>query len=556
MGLNNPFNKTAKGCSCWLGDLGAVPGVPELPNGCPRPSTRDARGARDTRAEAPCPRSQSPRGAEHGESAARPAAGAGSESADPPESAARPAAGAGSESADPPESAARPAAGAPARGRITAPGLPRASGSAARPHGRPSPPIRAVRCRGRAGAGRAVVAGRSRRGRARAAPAVPQGRATSRRKAPGSGGMGNVRDGGGVARGLLALLVSVALLIIETQCKNDTEALITSNRRIISRREVNCQEDEYNLDADCCKKCRSGFVKNVPCPKDIVKHCAPCEKGKEFMNHPNDLDKCLRCKLCDSNFGLKVVKNCTPEEDTQCACAKNYFCSPAGCDNCIQCSTCESGVIEKQCTPASDTVCGTKEPETLWWIVALVVLVIAAAIAAAIAWYKRKQKGLTINDHPINGVYKPEPYENELLIYADADLSSHIPGIVEEMTLKDVKKFVRHHHISEPAIDQSIQDCPGDTSEQKIRLFQAWYQSHGMKGAYGTLISSLRELKMCTVADKIEGKLKAAISSSQEGGQSYNPDTEQSKICTQEGRNSYNESAELSKTYTASLEET
>ncbi|XP_053804811.1 tumor necrosis factor receptor superfamily member 6 [Vidua chalybeata] len=367
--------------------------------------------------------------------------------------------------------------------------------------------------------------------------------------------MGTVRVGGGVARGLLALLL-VAPLIIKTQCKNDTEALITSNRRNISRREVNCKEDEYNLDTDCCKKCRIGFVKNVSCPRDIVKHCAPCEKGKEFMNHPNDLDKCLRCKLCDNNFGWEVVKNCTPEEDTQCACAKNYFCSTAGCDNCIQCSICESGVIEKQCTPASDTVCGTKEPEALWWIVALVVLLIAAAIAAAIIWYKRKQKGLTINDHPINGVYKPEPYENEHLIYADVDLSSHIPGIVEEMTLKDVKKFVRHHQITEPAIDQSIQDFPGDTSEQKIRLFQVWYQSHGLKGAYTTLISSLRELKMCTVADKIEGKLKATISSSQEGGQSYNPDTEQSNICTQEGRNSYNESAELSKSYTASLEET
>ncbi|RLW04134.1 hypothetical protein DV515_00005974 [Chloebia gouldiae] len=399
--------------------------------------------------------------------------------------------------------------------------------------------------------------------------------------------MGKVRDGGGVARGLLALLLSgslrllrasvlcltlisevtltkthserllttgqVGLLSIGTQCKNDTEALIMSNRRNISRREVKCKEDDYNLDNQCCKKCRSGFVKNVPCPTDIVKHCAPCEKGKEFINHPNDFDKCLRCKLCDGSFGFEVVKNCTPEEDTQCGCAKNYFCSPAGCDNCIQCSTCESGVIEKQCTPASDTVCGTKESEARW-IVPLVVLVIAAAIAAiaaAIIWHKRKQKDLTIN-----GVYKPEPHENEHLIYADADLSRHVPGIVAEMTLKDVKKFVRHHHMSEPAIDQSIQDCPGDTSEQKIRLFQAWYQSHGMKGAYVTLISSLRELKMCTVADKIEGKLRAAISSSQEGGQSYNPDTEQSKICTQEGRNSYNESAKLSKIYTANLEET
>lgn len=138
----------------------------------------------------------------------------------------------------------------------------------------------------------------------------------------------------------------------------------------------------------------------------------------------------------------------------------------------------------------------------------------------------------------------------------DADLSSHIPGIVAEMTLAEVKKFVRHHHVSEPTIDQSIQDFHGDTSEQKIRLFQVWYQSHGMKGAYGTLISSLRELKMRAVADKIEEKLKAAISSSQEGERSYNPDTEQSKTCTQGSRNSHSGSADLSKACTGSLEET
>ncbi|XP_037996787.1 tumor necrosis factor receptor superfamily member 6 [Motacilla alba alba] len=415
-------------------------------------------------------------------------------------------------------------------------------------------PCRAVPCRAGGGPGRVCQHGRSRRGRARAARAVPQGRATSSRKVTGSGGMGTVRDGGGVARGLLALLL-VCLLIIEIQCKNDTEAQITSNRRIISRREITCKEDEYNLDTECCKKCRSGFVKNISCPKDIIKHCAPCEKGKEFMNHPNDLDKCLRCRWCDSASGWEVVKNCTPEENTQCACAKNYFCDPAGCHSCLPCTKCESGVIEKQCTSASDTVCGTKEPATLWWIIALVVLVVLLAIAGAIVCYKRKQKGLTINEPPSNGVYKPQP-ENVPLIVPDVDLSSHIPGIVAEMTLPEVKKFVRHHHVSEPAIDQSIQDYPGDTSEQKIKLFRVWYQSHGMKGAYGTLISSLRELKMCAVADTVEEKLKAAISSSQEGGRSYNPDTERSKTCTQEGGNSYNESAELSKAYTVSLEET
>ncbi|NXD36452.1 TNR6 factor, partial [Copsychus sechellarum] len=261
-----------------------------------------------------------------------------------------------------------------------------------------------------------------------------------------------------------------------------------------------------------------GFVKNVSCPTDISKHCVPCEKGKEFIDHPNDLDKCWRCKLCDSTFGLEVVKNCTPKENTQCACAKNYYCTSVRCDHCHQCTMKKYKL--QGCMTAGDLSSFRTSPKATL----------------------RKTYKCQVHSFPFT--------------LLDVDLSSHVPGIVAEMTLAEVKKFVRHHGVSEPAIDQSIQDCPGDTSEQKIRLFRVWYQSHGMKGAYGTLINSLRELKMCAAADKIDKKLKAAISSSQEGGKSYNPDTKQSKTCTQEGRNSHSDSTELSEAYTGSLEET
>lgn len=141
-------------------------------------------------------------------------------------------------------------------------------------------------------------------------------------------------------------------------------------------------------------------------------------------------------------------------------------------------------------------------------------------------------------------------------MFLDIDLSSHIAAIVEEMTLQDVKTFVRYHLVSESVIDQHIRDYCNDTSEQKIKLFQTWYQRHGLKGAYGTLITSLRKLKMRTAADKIEQKLKAAVSSCQERRQSCNNDIEQSNTCTQEDRNSCNDSAKLSKTCSSSLEET
>ncbi|XP_009081535.1 PREDICTED: tumor necrosis factor receptor superfamily member 6-like [Acanthisitta chloris] len=139
---------------------------------------------------------------------------------------------------------------------------------------------------------------------------------------------------------------------------------------------------------------------------------------------------------------------------------------------------------------------------------------------------------------------------------SDVDLSSYVAAIVEEMTFQELRMFVRRHGVPEPVIDQTVRDCPNDTSEQKIKLFREWYQRHGIKAAYGTLLRSLRELGMCALADRIEEKLKAAVYSCQERAQSCTSDTEQSKTCTQEGRNFYNDSAELNKTYSGSLEET
>ncbi|XP_063195659.1 tumor necrosis factor receptor superfamily member 6 [Chroicocephalus ridibundus] len=421
--------------------------------------------------------------------------------------------------------------------------------------GPPAPP----RSRAAAGRSRAVFTNMGGAGRGQGAGGSGQTGRGERlslcRRALGSGSM---------ARGLLPLFL-VVVLITEMQCKNDTEALINIlhnkliTRRIIAKRETNCNEDEYNLDDQCCKKCERGFVKNIKCPTDISKHCVPCQNGKEYIDHVNALDECFRCSSCDGTFNLEVATNCTPGQNTECTCVKNHFCNSAvPCDQCQECTICESGVIEKQCTSTSDTVCGIKAKTGFpWWATTLIIMLPLLGGAVALIHYVRRQKGFTIKGNLDEVVPKPDSSgENVPLIYADVDLSSHVAGIVEEMTLTEVKTFVRKHQVPEPVIDQTIRDNLNDTSEQKIKLFQAWYQRHGIKGAYGTLISSLRELKMCAAADKIEEKLRAAVLSCQEGGQSYSDETEQSKTCTQESRNSYNDSAELSKTFSGSLEET
>ncbi|KAK2523508.1 hypothetical protein Q9233_009848 [Columba guinea] len=104
----------------------------------------------------------------------------------------------------------------------------------------------------------------------------------------------------------------VVIFIIETRCKNNTEGLIHTaynkliTRRIIAKRETKCKLDEYISGDECCKKCERGFVKNVVCPTDTSEHCVPCTHGKDYMDHVNDLDKCLRCSSCDSIFGTSI----------------------------------------------------------------------------------------------------------------------------------------------------------------------------------------------------------------------------------------------------------
>ncbi|KQK84357.1 tumor necrosis factor receptor superfamily member 6-like protein [Amazona aestiva] len=104
----------------------------------------------------------------------------------------------------------------------------------------------------------------------------------------------------------------VVALIIETLCKNETEAIMRRaynkliTRKIIAKRHINCNWDEYSLGGQCCKKCEPGFVKNVSCPTDTSKHCVSCENGKEYIDHINDLAKCLRCASCDSVFDVDL----------------------------------------------------------------------------------------------------------------------------------------------------------------------------------------------------------------------------------------------------------
>lgn len=49
----------------------------------------------------------------------------------------------------------------------------------------------------------------------------------------------------------------------------------------------------------------AGHVKSTECPNTQA-HCVPCKSGEEYMDHTNDLDKCMRCRSCDTALGMTI----------------------------------------------------------------------------------------------------------------------------------------------------------------------------------------------------------------------------------------------------------
>uniref|UniRef100_K7FD77 Tumor necrosis factor receptor superfamily member 6 n=1 Tax=Pelodiscus sinensis TaxID=13735 RepID=K7FD77_PELSI len=286
-----------------------------------------------------------------------------------------------------------------------------------------------------------------------------------------------------------------------------------SIKKNISKRELECEEGEYHAETMCCKMCAPGSFKHADCTKtNKTAVCDPCTEGT-YTEQDNALLECMRCRSCDTILGFEVEKHCTTTHNTKCRCAQHHFCnSSEPCGHCDPCSKCENDAIEKECTQTTDTICKRKailHTELTTLLIIIILLLVGWASSA-------QQQHRKTNQLPRKTGLTRKSTTDILFIFPDVDLSIHIPAIVEEMTLSQVKAFVRNREISETAIEQTLQDNLNDSVEQKIKLFHIWYQHHGMKGAYGSLISSLRELKMRAVADKIEKKLNVVTCSTQE----------------------------------------
>ncbi|XP_062989350.1 tumor necrosis factor receptor superfamily member 6 [Elgaria multicarinata webbii] len=317
----------------------------------------------------------------------------------------------------------------------------------------------------------------------------------------------------------------------------------------ISKRQVSAcrQFTQYWFNGTCCNSCEPGsFAKTIGCTKDNPRTlCESCKVGKEYMDHYNHHTQCLRCRTCDTEHGIfatgmEVESPCITTQNVKCRCMPSFFCtSTKPCDHCNPCDKCENGIVKdcsqtentkckgnfqnlsfyskrylKQCKSwiwtyrrSSSYNCSTKTDNSLlsWLIPTIVLIVMLLIIVVVVICFRKKQK----NTENQTGNNNAEPLIEMERLYPDIDLSPFIPDIAQEMNVRDIRSLVRKLDVSSNCIEEITYNNPQDAAEQKIKLLGAWYQNHGRRGAYRTLMTTMRSSGFRATAEKLQGIIEA-----------------------------------------------
>ncbi|MBZ3872617.1 Tumor necrosis factor receptor superfamily member 6, partial [Sciurus carolinensis] len=269
----------------------------------------------------------------------------------------------------------------------------------------------------------------------------------------------------------LAFIIGSLSRIINARV-TDTNSEVLELRENVTKTETHCSKGLHLGGQFCCQLCPPGTRKVADCTVNGDKPtCIPCQEGKEYTDNEHYSSKCRRCKLCDGEHGLEVETNCNQTQNTKCRCKPNFYCDTSVCEHCEPCTIHATHHAGEEVVVAVQSVtsqlhvrpgCGN--------------------------WMIQSRCGLSL----------------EHLTQQDVDLSKYIISIAEHMTINQVREFVRKNGINEAKIDEIKNDNLQDTAEQKVQLLRNWYQFHGKKDAYDTLIKSLRKANLCALAEKIQ----------------------------------------------------
>ncbi|XP_032088000.1 tumor necrosis factor receptor superfamily member 14 isoform X2 [Thamnophis elegans] len=107
-----------------------------------------------------------------------------------------------------------------------------------------------------------------------------------------------------------------------------------------------CESWEYSIGGECCPKCDPGLRVLTHCTRSTNTVCVPCNPGW-FMDHPNGLTMCLKCRQCSPGNHMQVKERCHYSQNTKCTCQPGFFCSyqleEDSCDICVRHSNAPPG---------------------------------------------------------------------------------------------------------------------------------------------------------------------------------------------------------------------
>ncbi|XP_068771648.1 tumor necrosis factor receptor superfamily member 14 isoform X6 [Struthio camelus] len=130
---------------------------------------------------------------------------------------------------------------------------------------------------------------------------------------------------------------------------------------------LDCGLGEYPIGAECCPMCAAGLRVFKHCTANSSTTCMPCVEDT-YTDHPNGLERCKKCKLCDKGANLVPEVVCTSTKNTVCGCPLGYFCSYLGTEDCEFCqryTVCFPGtVVKERGTKTTDNVCEACPPGT------------------------------------------------------------------------------------------------------------------------------------------------------------------------------------------------
>ncbi|KAB5561904.1 hypothetical protein PHYPO_G00011870 [Pangasianodon hypophthalmus] len=285
-------------------------------------------------------------------------------------------------------------------------------------------------------------------------------------------------------------------------------ALLCVSWSVFCLTECVCPEGLYTTSnrLECCL-CPRGFRLMNDCisPRTPPQKCEVCDPGT-YLDHPNSEQKCERCKTCDNFANMVEGQRCTPSSNTVCVCKDDHYCDKGDeCKVCYPCSTCEFG-IKVPCNLTSDTQCNEKAPEEskITTAIAITVPIIALiAVTLIVVFFLWKRKRLCFKSD--------EKFENpeSLELLGDTDLERFLPRISEILGFKVVRNVVRRQGmLSQTIIDNVMDENPRDANERAYQLLKAWYEKHGMKGAYKALTENLIAINMRSKAEEVHELIK------------------------------------------------